>query len=192
MIGKQLWVLAGDNSVGKTTFYNRFLKDHGLPLVDPEVVYQNLFPENRMVGRYHAARYADEIRNDLAQQGISFCLETVLSHASRVDFLAHAKSMGYEIILVVISLETMDLLRARTNQKLEQGGLVVTEEQILNRMPRTRENLKRSMPLSDRVYLLDNSSCEKQHKPLAQVRNGQIQILSKSPLASSLISDLLE
>jgi predicted ABC-type ATPase len=41
-----------------------------------------------------------EIRNKLLQEGRNFYFETVFSHPSKIDFVAHAKALGYQIILM--------------------------------------------------------------------------------------------
>ena len=55
---------------------------------------------------------------------MSFCFETVYSHPSKIDFIAQAKALGYQIIMVLIHLESPTLNQARIASlvRLQQQG----------------------------------------------------------------------
>ena len=55
---------------------------------------------------YEAAGIAERIREALLRQGTSFCFETVYSHPSKIDFIATAKGLGYEVINCLTYLVT--------------------------------------------------------------------------------------
>ena len=101
---RQLWVLAGGNGAGKTTFYNLHLAKYGIKFVNSDLIAINIDPENPEGSSYHAATVAAKIREDLISGGVSFCFETVFSHESKIDFIAQAKANGYKVILVYIHL----------------------------------------------------------------------------------------
>ena len=96
----QLWVLAGGNGAGKSTFYERFLKPSGLPFVNADILARELFPDDPEANSYEAARAVEVLRQQLVEEGRTFCFETVFSHPSKIDFVAMARARGYEIILV--------------------------------------------------------------------------------------------
>ncbi len=99
---KQLWLLAGGNGVGKTTFYRTRLKNFGIPFVNADVIAKEIFPDATEKNSYLAVNIAEEIRNKLLQEGRNFCFETVFSYSSKIDFVANAKALGYQVILVFI------------------------------------------------------------------------------------------
>ena len=96
---KQLWLLAGGNGAGKSTFYHIRLAPLGIPFVNADQVAKELFPDAPEAHSYMAARVAAEMRETLLKQGRSFCFETVFSHVSKIDFVAQAKALGYEVVL---------------------------------------------------------------------------------------------
>jgi predicted ABC-type ATPase len=180
---KQLWVLAGGNGSGKTTFYENFLAHSGIKFVNADVIARAIDPYNPEKVSYDAAIIAGEIREDLIKEGLSFCFETVFSHPSKVDFLGKAKSLGYEIILVYIHLETSNLNEARVWQRVESGGHSVPVEKIYSRIPRTMRNISLALPLSDETRLLDNSSKDDPFRQVAVVRRGRCEWLADPPPA---------
>lgn len=163
---RQLWVLAGGNGAGKTTFFNLYLAKYGIKFVNPDLIAQNIDAENPEDSSYIAATLAAKIREDLISQGVSFCFETVFSHASKIDFIARAKANGYKIILVYIHLFDSSLNEARIKQRVSQGGHGVPIEKIHSRIPRMMKYIKTALSIVDEARILDNSSRD---DPLQQI-----------------------
>ena len=90
----QLWVLVGGNGSGKSTFYERALKQTGMPFVNADNIARKQSPDDPEGYSYHAARIAETFGEQYIDQGVTFCFETVFSHPSKVDFVAQAKSKG--------------------------------------------------------------------------------------------------
>ncbi len=172
MKGKQLWILAGGNGAGKSTFYRMLLEPLGLPFVNADVIARELFPASPEENSYLAAKVAEDLRTRLLLEGRSFCFETVFSHPSKIDFVAEARSRGYQVILVVIHLSTPVLNKARVSQRVSEGGHLVPEHKIEARIPRTLANLRTAIHLCDQVRVLDNSSWENPFVPVLTVRDG--------------------
>jgi predicted ABC-type ATPase len=174
-VSKQLWVLAGGNGAGKTTFYNLFLAPKGIKLVNADIIAKTISPENPEKVSYTAANVAEQIRKKLLQQGVSFCFETVFSHVSKIDFVASAKAQGYEIILVYIHLETSELNEARVYQRVTEGGHNVPVDKIHSRIPRTMQHIGAVLPLVNEARLLDNSYRDNPFQQVACVKRGRRQ-----------------
>jgi predicted ABC-type ATPase len=178
---KQLWVLAGGNGAGKSTFYRLRLEHLGLPFVNADILAKDLYPDSPEQHCYDAAKFAGEIRHDLLIKGQTFCFETVFSHPSKIDFVGQAKALGYQIILVFIHLDSVELNQARITQRVFEGGHNVPEDKVKNRIPRTLKHIRTAIPLCDIIYLLDNSRIDNPFHPLAIIRNNNIELYKKPP-----------
>ena len=106
---------------------------------------------------------------------MSFCFETVYSHPSKIDFIARAKSLGYQIVMVLIHLENSDLNQARIACRVSEGGHAVPADKVISRIPRLLENVKTARPLCDLVKLIDNSSADSPFRPVAMIRQGLVE-----------------
>ncbi len=168
----QLWVLAGGNGAGKTTFYAQFLEPQGVVFVNADRIAHQLYSDNSVDLSYAAAKIAARIRDQLLRDKQSFCFETVFSHPSKIDFIAKAKAAGYEIVLVFIHLDHVALNKARVLQRISEGGHDVPKSKITSRIPRTLGHIKSALPLCDRVELIDNSSYVNPMQRVATLRNG--------------------
>ncbi|MGD9369751.1 MAG: zeta toxin family protein [Desulfobacteraceae bacterium] len=179
---KQLWVLAGGNGAGKSTFYRiSLLAERGVQFVNADMIAAKINPECPEKVSYEAAHLVERIRDEFLFKGISFCFETVFSHESKIDFIARAKACGYRIILVYIHLSTPELNEARVFQRVQEGGHNVPSEKIHQRLPRTMKNVAVALPLADEAWLLDNSYRKKPFRRVALIRKGR-RIQTEEPL----------
>ncbi len=179
LAAKQLWLLAGGNGAGKTTFYKNYLAPQGIGFVNADNIARGMSPDkiapdNPEVASYAAAKIAERLRINLVRKGSSFCFETVFSHPSKIDFIAEVKSLHYEIILVFIHLDNPELNKARVKMRVQQGGHNVPEDKIEQRIPRTLRHIKSALPLVDEAYLLDNSSFENPYRVVATLLRGAV------------------
>ena len=181
MTAPQLWLLAGGNGAGKSTFHQQFLSPLGLPFVNADLIARKLDPTRPGAHAYPAARLAERLRYDLLHNGRSFCFETVFSHPSKIDFLAEARACNYETILVFIHLQNDELNHARVHQRVSEGGHDVPTNKIISRIPRTLDNVRRALPLADRVRIYDNSSASAPFRTLAALERGRVTALAESP-----------
>ncbi len=174
-VNRQLWLLAGGDGAGKSTFYRTRLEPLDIPFVNADLIARELYPDSPEAHSYDAAMIAEQKRNALLEEGRSFCFETVFSHSSKIDFVGRAKALGYQVILIFIHLESAALNQARVYQRVEEGGHDVPPDKIQSRIPRLLANIRVAIPLCDQVRLLDNSRIDDPFRVVAFLRNGGIE-----------------
>ena len=173
---KQLWLLAGGNGSGKSTFYRTQLAPQGIPFVNTDILAKELYPHAPELHSYDAAILATQMRLRLLREGRSFCFETVFSHPSKIDSVAQAKTKGYEVILVFIHLDIVSLNQARIAQRVSEGGHNVPDEKVIGRMPRVLKLIKQALPLCNQVYILDNSRVDNPFQQIAVIHDGRFEL----------------
>lgn len=190
---KQLWILVGGNGAGKSTFYRLFLQPMGLPFVNADRIAEIVYPDNPEQHSYEAAQLAEQQRRDFLMRGMSFCFETVYSHPSKIDFVAQAKALGYEVVMVLIHLLDPALNQARIHQRVNEGGHNVSPEKVVSRIPRLLQHVRTSLPLCDVLRMSDNSSAEEPFLPVCTITKGRLsQHLHPLPAwAKDLLADWL-
>lgn len=122
-----------------------------------------------LVDSYLASYVATYIRNGLLQlnkKDITFTIETVMSHESKLDFMRAARERGYRIYLYYISTSSPEINVGRVATRVMRGGHNVPEDKIKSRYERSLRNLHEAILLSDRAYIFDNS--ESSHKWIAE------------------------
>lgn len=170
MTRPDLWLLVGGNGSGKSTFYERFLRDKQIPFVNADLFARTLWPAEPEKHSYQAALIAEKERFRLVEEQHSFCFETVFSHPSKIDFVATAKGAGYYVRVFYFHLENSDLNTARVYSRVADGGHQVPEDKIRARISRTMLNVRQLAGLVDELFLVDNSSLE---KPFVRIASWQ-------------------
>jgi len=109
---------------------------------------------------YEGALVAMFLREKLIVNSESFCFETVMSHHSKLKEIEDAKKLGYTTYLYFICIDDPEVNISRIENRVVKGGHTVADEKVVNRYPKTLENLYPAISLCDKSYLFDNSGEE--------------------------------
>ncbi len=167
-----LYILVGGNGSGKSTYYDLHLRAVVPVFVNADLIAKEQFGDDAEAKSLEAAKIAEDTRYRLVDERVSFCFETVFSHPSKIDFLAHAKSQGYSIRMVAIYTDNPQLNVARVAQRVQSGGHDVPEQKIIERIARTYAHVGDAVALCDQFVLLDNSSATEPFKLKMAKRDG--------------------
>jgi predicted ABC-type ATPase len=88
-------------------------------------------------------------------------LESAKDHISRREsFAVDARKRGFEVVLVYIGTENVEINLARITNRVLAGGHDVPESDVRRRFQRSFENLPIAMERADHTILFDNSTEE--------------------------------
>lgn len=151
-------MIAGPNGSGKTTLI-KSLRQQGVEFGD----YIN--PDDiaiELSGSYddrvrQAQVIADRRRDACIEARRSFSFETVMSHPSKIDILARAKTAGFFVQFFFVGIDDPKTNIDRVKLRVAQGGHDVPHDKIATRWFRTMDLLGSAIKLADRSFLFDNS-----------------------------------
>lgn len=118
-----IYLIAGPNGVGKTTFAREFLPREVkcLRFMNADEVARGLSPFAPETAGLRAGRVLiGEIREALATR-VSFGWESTLSGRGHVRLLKQARALGYEVELHYLSVPTVRLCIERVAQRVREG-----------------------------------------------------------------------
>jgi predicted ABC-type ATPase len=155
-------ILAGPNGSGKSTAAVRLLHDtlSMLEFVNADVIAQGLSafrPEGVAVA---AGRIMLKRLDELARSEESFAFETTLASRSFASWLnSIQRAHGYQVRLVYVWLQTVELNIQRVATRVSTGGHHVPEETIRRRYYRSIANLfDLYMPIATTWGVFENSN----------------------------------
>nr|MBP3723962.1 zeta toxin family protein [Campylobacter sp.] len=154
-----LYIFAGVNGAGKSTFYINQLENndfYGARINSDEIV-REFGDWNNPLDQNRAGRLAIKLRNSYLKKGIDFNIETTLSGHSIVNFIKQAKKSGYNITLFYVGLESVELSKQRVAIRVAKKGHGIDDKTLERRFSQSFENLAKIIPICDTIYFYDNS-----------------------------------
>ena len=124
---------------------------------------------------YFASVVGDFIRQKLMERMVSFTLETVMSHPSKVELLAKAQAAGYRTYLYFVATDDPAINISRVKDRAALGGHTVPEDRIATRYHRSLDLLMEAIQHTNRAYIFDNSRSnpDRKHTWLAEITDGR-------------------
>jgi predicted ABC-type ATPase len=156
----ELYIIAGPNGVGKTTFAREFLPDYAdcKNFVNADLIAQGMAPFSPETAALRAGRMMLSEIQSFAKRRVPFAFETTLSGRSYMGLLRRLKAQGYEVHLFFLWVKSVDLALSRVRERVSRGGHDVPEPVIRRRFDRSIRNfLVHYRRLADVWTLFDNS-----------------------------------
>ncbi|HKI70215.1 MAG TPA: hypothetical protein VKA67_11540, partial [Verrucomicrobiae bacterium] len=154
-----LYLIAGCNGAGKTTFAKQFLPHEVkcLNFLNADLIAQGLSPLNTRAAALKAGRLLlVEFRRFVSCKE-TFALESTLSGMTYVGLLKQAKKRGFEIYLHYLWLPNPTVAIARVHERVKKGGHNVPVTDIRRRFGRSLKHFIRDYtPLADRWAVWDS------------------------------------
>lgn len=171
-----LYLLAGSNGSGKSTFAEILVTRTRLPFVNADLIAEQRWPGDRERQAREArtvSALATAERGRMLEAGLSFVTETVFSHESKLDLTRSAIAGGYTVHLHVM-LVPVELAIARVADRVSFGGHHVPEAKIRSRYARLWELVAQARGLVDRADFYDNSRIDQPFRRAARYEHGEL------------------
>jgi predicted ABC-type ATPase len=153
-------IIAGANGCGKSTFTadSRFLQE--IPILDPDAIGRLLQPTILGKSSVAAARQVLGSARQHIESCESFAVETTLAGQGYLQMMLEARTRGFEVVLIYIGTERVEINLARIRNRVLAGGHDVPEDDVRRRYKRSFENLGKAISQADHTVLFDNSTEE--------------------------------
>ena len=156
-----LTFVAGANGSGKTTltrWSSEFFRE--IPVLDPDTIGKTLQSAATAAFPIAGARQVLKSASEHLRKTESFAIETTLAGKNYLRMMLEARTAGFEIVLVYIGTNKVEINLARIRNRVLAGGHNVPEEDVRRRYRRSFENLPIAISRADHTILFDNSTEE--------------------------------
>ncbi|MFY0687202.1 MAG: zeta toxin family protein [Cyclobacteriaceae bacterium] len=177
---KKLYVIAGPNGAGKTTLSYTILPEifECDEFINADEIARGISPLNPEKAAIRAGRLMIERLNELIVNKESFAFETTLSSRAYRQLINRAKSLGYDVTLLFLCLESVELAIERVKTRVLEGGHDIPTEVIKRRYLNGITNFFTIyQPLANNWVVVDNSSDKFEF--IAQSNNGKLNVSNK-------------
>ncbi|MCA9393789.1 MAG: zeta toxin family protein [Candidatus Omnitrophica bacterium] len=159
----QVYIIAGANGAGKTTFANTLLVKYVkcVNFVNADLIAKGLSPLNPERAAIKAGRILKEEISDLAKKRADFAFESTLSGRTHMQIIRSLKSKGYEVHIFYLWIHNVELSIQRVADRVKNGGHHVAVRDIRRRFGKSLNNfIKIYRNICNSWVLFDNSTQE--------------------------------
>ena len=178
MKNKSVYVIAGPNGSGKTTFARVFLPEFAecAHFVNADLIAQGLSPFSPRIAALRAGKLVLEQIENFAGKSVDFAFETTLSGKSYVNLFRTLKKREYQLRLFFLWIPSPELALARIRDRVASGGHDVPAEDVRRRFHRGIQNLfGLYRPLLDSWMLFNNEG--RTPKLIVKEKEGKLVII---------------
>lgn len=178
--GKNVYIIAGSNGSGKTTFAETFLPSYTKcpNFINADLIAGGLSPFSPRIAAMKAGRLVLEQIRNMAEKNVDFAFETTLSGRSYLNLLKDLKKRGYQLHLFFLWIPNTKLAISRIKNRVAEGGHDVPQQDVHRRFQRSINNLfKLYKPLLDSWMLFNNSKSIP--SLIVEEKTGKLSIMDK-------------
>ena len=196
-----LWLVAGANGVGKTTYARDHIQSYSgtKSFVNLDEIARGLSPFEPEAQRVRAARVSLNYLNSVLNMPApangdqdtrkSISLETTLAGLTHLRAIKRAKDNGWKVHLLYFAVSSPEVALARIDRRVSEGGHDIPEADARRRFKRSLQNFGLYSRKSDLWRVFDNNAKPKVvaegHCPCRSFLN-----LENAHLPSNLIETL--
>jgi predicted ABC-type ATPase len=180
MAKRNVYIIAGPNGSGKTTFAREFLPDYvNCPnFVNADLIAIGLAPFEPRAAAIKAGKLVLQQIHEYATRGVDFAFETTLSGKAYAALLSKLKKKGYGLHLFFLWVPSPELAIARIKDRVAEGGHNVPDEDVRRRFARGIRNFFNLYEsLLDSWMFFDNSTAK--YVLIAKRKNGHIEVINE-------------
>lgn len=154
---KKYVLIEGVNGAGKSTLFQTIDSLKDMKRVNTDEIVRGFGDWHSAKDVIKAGKIAVKLINDYFSKGISFNQETTLCGSSIIRNIKKAKSLGYEIELHYVGVDSAEIAKKRISHRVANGGHGIPDADVERRYAESLKKLKDIIDECNLVVLYDNT-----------------------------------
>ena len=178
---KNVYIIAGPNGSGKTTFAKTFLPEYAEcdKFINADLIAQGLSPFSPSQVSIKSGRLVLEQIKEYLESGVDFGFETTMSGVTYLKYFRILEKKGYKINIFFLWIPSSQLAVVRIKDRVAQGGHNVPIEDVKRRFGRSiNKFFKEYRLLADKWILFNNAGTTP--KIIARKQNAHIEVVNQN------------
>jgi len=153
-----LFVFAGNNGSGKSTFRNLIIDRLGIIInIDADSIARSIDPISPEAYKVTAGKEAIRLARECIRDRRDFSFETTLSGRNAIRTIEEAKSNGFKVAMFYVGLGDYLLNIERVASRVLNGGHHIDSDDIIRQHRSSIDNLLHNLKWIDELIVIDNS-----------------------------------
>lgn len=180
MKNKNVYIIAGPNGSGKTTFARTFLPEFAQcdRFINADLIATGLSPFSPQQAAIKSGKLVLGQIKEYSESGVDFGFETTMSGVTYLKYFKMLKEKGYKIHIYFLWIPSSQLAIARVRDRVAQGGHNVPLADIKRRFERSTEKFFMQYRLLADQWMLFNNEQSKP-KLIARKQNAHIDVIDQ-------------
>ena len=181
---KNVYIIAGPNGSGKTTFAKTFLPQYAKcdRFINADLIAAGLSPFSPEQVAIKSGKLVLEQIKEYSESNVDFGFETTMSGVTYIKYCKMLKEKGYSINIFFLWINSAQLAIARVKDRVAEGGHNVPIKDIKRRFERSINKFFNEYRLLADKWILFNNA-ETIPKIIVRKQNAHIEVIDKKLFA---------